>query len=457
MSTLFDQVPADVHYILQRLRERGKRGWVVGGCVRDLLRGLPPKDWDVATDATPQEVQQMFAKVIETGMQHGTVTVLVEQRPYEVTTLRGESAYSDGRRPDRVEFVNDIQADLARRDFTCNAIALDPLSAQVIDPFGGQRDLDAGILRAVGDPYERFAEDGLRVLRAARFHAALGARIEENTERAMGDARSHATFRKVSPERIREEWQKTMLANQPSLAFETMLRTGILGIISPEMVESVGCTQNRYHAYDVWGHAMACLDACEKDPLLRMAALLHDIGKPRTRAFSDKTNDYTFYEHEAVGAEMADPLLARLKFSNHERERIVALVRHHLLCYTTDWSDSAVRRWLRRVGTDLAPDLYRLGRADARGKGLPTEDDIARIAELEARAARILAAGSALSVRDLAINGRDLLQLGMTPGPTMGNLLAALLELVLDDPERNTRETLLAEARQRIPRPSADS
>ena len=447
MQNLFAQIPADVHFILQRLRERGKRGWIVGGCVRDLLRGKEPKDWDVATDATPQEVQTAFAKVIETGIQHGTVTVMVEQRPYEVTTLRGESAYSDGRRPDRVEFVNDITADLARRDFTCNAIALDPLAGQVVDPFGGQRDLAAGLLRAVGDPVERFAEDGLRVLRAARFAATLGARIDEPTLRAMGDPRSLATFRKVSPERIREEWLKSMRASRPSVAFETMLHTGLLAIIAPELVESVGCTQNRYHAYDVWGHAMACLDACEPEPVLRMSALLHDIGKPRTRAFSAKTNDWTFYEHEAVGAEIADPLLARLKFSNEEREHIVQLVRHHLLCYTTDWTDAAVRRWLRRVGADLAPDLYRLGRADALGKGLPTDGDLERIAELEARAARVLASGSALSIRDLAIGGRELQELGMTPGPAMGQVLAQLLEKVLDDPERNTRETLLAEAR----------
>ena len=447
MQNLFAQIPADVHFILQRLRERGKRGWVVGGCVRDLLRGKEPKDWDVATDATPQEVQAAFAKVIETGIQHGTVTVMVEQRPYEVTTLRGESAYSDGRRPDRVEFVNDITADLARRDFTCNAIALDPLAGQVVDPFGGQRDLAAGLLRAVGDPVERFAEDGLRVLRAARFAATLGARIDEPTLRAMGDSRSLATFRKVSPERIREEWLKSMRASRPSVAFETMLHTGLLAIIAPELVESVGCTQNRYHAYDVWGHAMACLDACEPEPVLRMSALLHDIGKPRTRAFSAKTNDWTFYEHEAVGAEIADPLLMRLKFSNEEREHIVQLVRHHLLCYTTDWTDAAVRRWLRRVGADLAPDLYRLGRADALGKGLPTDGDLERIAELEARAARVLASGSALSIRDLAIGGRELMELGMAPGPAMGQVLTQLLEKVLDDPERNTREILLAEAR----------
>lgn len=448
MSALFDQVPADVRFILKRLREHGKRGWVVGGCVRDLLRGVPPKDWDIATDALPREVQKFFPRVIETGIQHGTVTVLVHHHPYEVTTLRGEGAYSDGRRPDKVEFVSEIDADLARRDFTFNAIALDPIDGHVIDPFGGQADLARGVLRAVGDPRERFAEDGLRVLRAARFSATLSARIDDDTERAMKDARSHETFKKVSAERVREEWLKSMSADKPSVAFEAMLRTGILALISPELCESVGCAQNRYHAFDVWGHAMACLDACGKDPILRMAALLHDVGKPRSRAFSDKTQDFTFYNHEAIGADIAEPLLGRLKFSNEERATIVSLVRHHLICYSADWTDSAVRRWLKRVGVELAPLLYQLGQADALGKGRPAEDDVANIRALEARAQRLLESGAALGTRDLALRGNDLIsELGMKPGPAMGRVLAALLEKVLDDPSLNTREALLAEAR----------
>ncbi|MBM4059895.1 MAG: HD domain-containing protein [Planctomycetes bacterium] len=447
MPSLLDQIPDDVRFLLRRLREQGKRGWIVGGCVRDLLRDQVPKDWDVATDARPGEMKGMFARVVETGIRHGTVTVLVDGRPYEVTTLRGEGAYSDGRRPDEVHFVDDIRQDLARRDFTCNAIAIDS-DGNLIDPFGGRQDLAAGIVRAVGEPIERFAEDGLRVLRAARFAAVLGARIDPATEQAMGDARAHATFRKVSAERIREEWWKSMRARRPSVAFEAMLRTGILALIAPELVESVGCAQNRFHAYDVWGHAMACLDACEPEPLLRLAALLHDVGKPRTRELSAKTGDYTFYDHEAVGAQMADPLLERLRFGNDERARIVALVRHHLICYASDWTDSAVRRWLRRVGPEQLPDLLRLARADARGKGLPPDEDLARLDELEARAGRLVAAGAALSVRDLAIGGRELIdELGMQPGPAMGRVLAQLLEQVLDDPGRNERAVLLAAAR----------
>ncbi|WP_437757546.1 CCA tRNA nucleotidyltransferase [Sorangium sp. So ce1389] len=448
VEQLITLVPEDVLGICRRLRERGKRGWIVGGCVRDLLRGQPAKDWDVATDARPDEVVASFRKVIPTGIQHGTVTVLVRGVPYEVTTLRGDGTYSDGRRPDRVEFVDDITADLARRDFTMNAIALDPVDGHLIDPFGGQRDLEAKVIRAVGDPSERFAEDGLRVLRAARFAATLEGSIEPETERAMGSARSRQTFRCVSAERVRDEWLKAMRARRPSVAFEIMRRTELLAITCPEMIESVGCEQNRWHAYDVWGHAMACLDACKPEPILRVAALMHDIGKPRTRAFSDKTQDYTFYEHERVGAEIAEPILARLRFSNDERARIVALIRHHLICYDDTWTDGAVRRWLRRVTPALAPDLYEIGFADALGKGREVTEDIASIGRLRARVEALLAAGAALSVKDLAVNGSVLMkELGIPPSKLIGEILERLVELVTEEPEANTPERLLAAAR----------
>jgi tRNA nucleotidyltransferase (CCA-adding enzyme) len=449
VKSLLDQVPADVQSICKRLRDKGKRGWIVGGCVRDVLSGRTPKDWDVATDARPEEVKAIFPRVIETGIAHGTVTVLLHKIPYEVTTLRGEGAYSDGRRPDRVEFVEDIQADLARRDFTVNAIAIDPIDGHVIDPFDGRGDLGRRVLKAVGEARERFAEDGLRVLRAARFSATLGFAIDPETLRAMSDPRSLDTFRKVSAERVRDEWMKSMTAGRPSVAFNTMLDTGLLAITCPEMMASVGCEQNRYHAFDVWDHTMACVDACPADPVLRTAALLHDVGKPRSRAMSDKTGDYTFYNHEIIGAEMADPILSRLRFPNDERVAIVALVRHHLVCYSDEWTDAAVRRWLRRVGPSVAPLLYELGRADARGKGRPVDDELRAFDELEARAKRIVDEGAALSVKDLAVRGGDLMaELGLAPGPEIGRILARLLEVVTDDPTKNERETLLDEAKR---------
>jgi tRNA nucleotidyltransferase (CCA-adding enzyme) len=287
------------------------------------------------------------------------------------------------------------------------------------------------------------------VLRAARFAATLECGLDPATERAMGSASAHTTFRRVSAERVRDEWMKSMAAPKPSVAFELMRRTSLLTITCPELVESVGCEQNRWHAYDVWGHAMACLDACKPDAVLRIAALLHDVGKPRTKAWSTKTNDYTFYEHERVGAEMADPILARLRFSNEERAKIVALVRHHLICYADDWSDAAVRRWLRRVSVELAPDLYEIGFADALGKGRDAGADIDAINRLRARSEALLAAGAALSTRDLALDGRDLMtELGLKPGRIIGQILERLVELVTDDPSLNERARLLEEARR---------
>ena len=451
---LIDRVPEDVLAICQRLRDKGKRGWIVGGCVRDLLRGgaTTPKDWDVCTDARPEEVVAFFRKVIPTGIQHGTVTVVLNGTHYEVTTLRGEGAYSDGRRPDKVEFVDDITADLARRDFTLNAMAIDPIDGHLIDPFGGQRDLDARVLRAVGDAAERFFEDGLRVLRAARFSATLECSVAPDTEAAMGAARSLDTFRRVSAERVRDEWVKAMSAARPSVAFEAMRRTGLLAITCPELVATIGIDTESESASepgdgavdDVYHRSLACLDACSGGALLRLTALLHDVGKARS-----------LVDHARVGAEVAEAILTRLKLSNDERARVTALIRHHAIGYSSSWTDAAVRRWIRRVTPDLAPDLHALGVAIAR----TSRDGAAELRgldELRVRVAAQLAAGAALSTRDLKLNGRDLMvSLGLAPGRVVGETLERLLELVTDDPALNEREALLAAARTLLSEPRA--
>ena len=449
-------IPAEVRQLCKRLAEGGYRAWVVGGCVRDvLLAGLASgagadhvrNDWDIATDARPHQVQKLFRRVIPTGIKHGTVSVLMGKTPYEVTTLRGETTYTDGRRPDSVYFVDDIVDDLARRDFTVNAMAYDPIAARLIDPFDGAVDLAKRLLRAVGNPEERFAEDGLRVLRGARFAATLELSIDPATERAIEP--SLDSYRKVSAERIRDEWMKTMQASRPSRAFEIMKDHGMLAVTAPEMLESVGCEQNRYHAFDVWGHAMACLDNCPPSAPLRVAGLLHDVGKPRSRKMSDKTKDWTFYEHERIGAEMTDPMLQRLKFSNDERERIVALVRHHLICYEASWSDAAVRRWVRRVTPELLEDLYLLNAADVTAKGRDAAEDLDRLESLKKRVEKVLSEGTAISVRDLAVNGHDLMKkLGLPAGPLLGKILRQLLEEVTDQPSLNEAELLLGRARE---------
>lgn len=451
-TNLQKAVPKDVRELCARLREGGFRAWVVGGSVRDeLLAELSEErparaDWDVATDARPEDVQRLFRRVIPTGIQHGTVTVLLASGQYEVTTLRGETRYTDGRRPDSVYFVDDIRDDLARRDFTINAIAYDVLEDRLIDPFDGLADLETRTLRAVGDAATRFAEDGLRVLRAARFVATLEVTLEAATERAIEP--SLASYAKVSAERIRDEWMKAMKARRPSRAFDVMQRHGLLAITAPELLESVGCEQNKYHAFDVWNHALACLDACPPNGVLRVAGLFHDVGKPRSRAFSEKNQDYTFYEHDRIGAEMAEPILSRLRFSNDERARVVALVRHHILCYDETWSDAAVRRWLRRVGPELAPELYALGRADVLAKGKEATQDLERLVALEAHVTRLVAEGAALGTRDLALDGSVLMkELGLPPGRQIGELLRALLEEVVENPALNEREKLLELAR----------
>lgn len=436
-------IPEPVLALCRCLEQAGYRAWVVGGSLRDLLLGRVPKDWDLATSARPEAVIRLFKRVIPTGMAHGTVTVLWQGAPYELTTLRGEGAYSDSRRPDEVFFVKSIEEDLARRDFTVNALAYDPLSDRLIDPFGGIADLERSLLRTVGKPQERFSEDGLRVLRAARFVATLGFELDPATAAAIPQALG--AFARVSKERVRDEWLRTLQAGRPSRGFEVMRESGILAVTCPPLLEQVGCAQNKYHAYDVWNHSLACLDASPPEPLQRLAALLHDLGKPRTRALSDKTHDYTFYDHEHVGADMAETWLRDYRFSNEERTRIVHLVRHHLICYSSEWSDAAVRRFVRRVGSEHVEALLELARADALGKGRPVEAELAALEELRARIADNMARGAAFGTRDLAIGGRDVMRtLGVPPGPLIGRVLERLLERVLDDPQLNERDALLA-------------
>ncbi|HEX4354592.1 MAG TPA: HD domain-containing protein [Polyangiales bacterium] len=435
-------IPQSVIALCERVRAGGFRAWIVGGSLRDTLLGRVPKDWDLATSAMPQEMMRLFKRVVPTGLAHGTVTVLWDDVPYELTTLRGEGAYSDSRHPDEVFFVKDIDEDLARRDFTVNALAYDPLEDRLIDPFGGALDLERGLLRTVGDARDRFSEDGLRVLRAARFVATLGFRLDEATAAAIPQALP--SFERVSKERVRDEWLRTMLAPRPSRAFEVMRESGILAVSCPELIEQVGCEQNKYHAFDVWNHSMACLDASPVDPLQRMAALLHDLGKPRTRERSDKTNDFTFYGHEVVGADMAEDWLRRFRFSNDERRKIVHLVRQHLICYSSEWSDAAVRRFVRRIGPENVGELLALGRADALAKGRPVESELAALDELVGRIEES-SRGAAFGTKDLAISGHDVMaRLGSAPGKIIGQVLERLLERVLDEPALNDRDALLS-------------
>jgi len=435
-------VAAPALEVCRRLAAAGHTAHVVGGCVRDVLLGRPAKDWDVATSALPEEVQKIFRRTIPTGIAHGTITVLVGKEHVEVTTYRGEGAYSDARRPDHVVFGVTLEEDLARRDFTVNAIAYDPLGDVLVDPFGGRIDLDARLLRAVGDPEARFREDGLRVMRAVRFAATLELAIEPATEAAIPAALP--SLAKVSVERVRDELLKLLGAPRPSRGLTVAQRTGILGVILPELVEGVGVTQNRYHRFDVWEHTMASVDGTPGGPLVRLGTLLHDVAKPRTAAPKpDAPGENSFYRHDEVGAEMADVIGRRLKLSNAERERVVALVAHHMFWYSPEWSDGTVRRFIRRVGPDLLPDLFALRAGDVVGRGRG-EDPESELGELRRRIEKVIAEDDALTIGDLAVNGQDVMRvLGVPPGRAVGETLRALLERVIEDPSLNDRDTLL--------------
>ena len=415
--------------------------YLVGGAVRNLKRGLPPDDYDFTTNATPEQIIALFHRVIPTGIEHGTVTVLFKGNSFEVTTYRMDGKYSNFRHPDSITYCNDIYEDLKRRDFTINAMAIDVRDGRLIDVHGGMEDLKKGIIRAIGNPDERFAEDGLRILRACRFAAQLEFEIEPVTLQGMIHNRDH--LKNISKERIRDELLKTMSADHPSIAFLYMQKTQILGYILSELLEGVGIEQRDRHKFDVFHHAIYSCDFMEKDPVLRMAALLHDIGKPRCFKVRDGVN--TFYGHENVGAEMAHDILKRLKFSKADENRICHLIKNHMFHYTDDWSDGAVRRFIARVGLENLSDLFKLRFADRAGamgdKSFAcTPEDIA----LSRRVDAIVKETPALKLCDLAVDGQMLLkEAGIPKGPKMGQVLNYLLEAVMDDPAMNTKEALL--------------
>ncbi len=398
-------IPEPVVDVCRRLDAAGHRAWVVGGCVRDLLMGREVSDWDLATSALPGEVQSIFRRTIPTGIQHGTVTVLPRGHHYEVTTLRGEGAYSDGRRPDSVEFVREIEADLARRDFTVNAIAYDPRRRDFVDPWGGMEDLRRRVIRAVGDPATRFGEDGLRVLRAARFCATLEFALDPRTEAAI--APSLDTFRKVSAERVHEEWRKALASARPSPAFEVMRRTGILGVTC----EPLAALDDARFA-----HTTERVDRCRVSHELRLSALLLDVEPPGSRM------------------DWIDGWLRSMRCANGERKSVMQRVEHGRVPDEATLDDPALRRWLRAVGRDAVDDVLELARADGQ--------DVARLAS---RARAELSSGVPLEPRELAIGGRDVMEaLATPPGRHVGDILEWLLERVLDDPSLGTRERLIA-------------
>jgi tRNA nucleotidyltransferase (CCA-adding enzyme) len=410
-------VPPEILAVCRRLREAGHQAYLVGGAVRDHLLGRPhAKDFDIATSARPEAVIQLFGRrrTVPTGIEHGTVTVLVDRKGgairghrdhVEVTTFRGEGAYSDGRRPDQVAFHDDLTEDLRRRDFTINAIAYDPIADRLLDPFGGQADLRAGLIRAVGAPAARFGEDGLRPMRAVRFAAQLEFRLDPTTQAAIPSALP--TFRKVSWERIRDELLKLLGARRPSLGLALMRDTGLLDEVLPEL-----------RGQDV-APLLRRVDALPPDPILRLCALVAPVPAGRR-----------------------EEIPARLKLSARDRDRLLAVLSAPPIDYTPDWSDAQVRRFLARTPPQLREDLFALALARQRSEGGESLEALRQRAQAE------LARQPPLSIGQLAIGGQELMQiLNVPPGPLIGEVLRRLLDRVLDDPSSNTRERLAALAR----------
>ena len=428
--------------ILERLEQQGYEAGAVGGCVRDLLRGEAPHDWDITTSARPEEVLRAFAgeTVLTTGLRHGTVTVLLDGSPYEVTTYRTDGTYTDGRRPDAVVFVSALEEDLARRDFTVNAMALDRRGT-LHDPFGGRADLQRGVIRCVGEPERRFREDGLRLMRALRFAAALDFAIHPDTARALHACRDMLTH--VAGERIQAELFR--LLPGPGVGRALRAFPDVLGVFWPELAPLPGFDQHSpFHAYDLWEHTVRAVEGAPPTVPLRLAALLHDVGKPP--CFSvDKSGAGHFYRHPAASARLADEMLRRLHTSNALREEVVTLVERHHWDLTPD--EALVRRRLRQLGPEGVFSLLALQRADLHGQA----ENVAapRLAELdrtEALAREVLARRPCLTLKELAFTGRDVLDLGVSPGPAVGEILRALLDRVAEGELPNTREALLPAA-----------
>ncbi len=453
------KIPEYVTKLIEILHENGYEGWVVGGSIRDIIMGKEPNDYDVATNATPEKVMKLFRRVIPTGIKHGTVTVLIDNHSIEVTTFRKDGKYIDGRRPVNVSFASTIYEDLSRRDFTINGIAYNPITDEIVDPFNGINDINNKIIRTIGDPVERFSEDGLRCYRACRFSSQLGFKIEENTFEAIEKCLDIAS--KISEERIRDEIIKIIQSPKPSVGFECMRKSGLLQLTIPELLEGFGVKQNKYHKYDVYYHNLYTCDAAKSnDYRIRLAALLHDIGKPfakREVEDSDTGKKSVFYNHEIIGAAIAKRILKRLKFSNNDINFITHLIRNHMFHYTDDWTDGAVRRFLRKVGIENLDALFELRRADRIGNGLKSGDSRV-LKRFKERINQIIEQENAITVRDLAVNGYDIMNtFNLKPGPIIGKVLNELLEIILDEPEKNKKEILLEIAKEIVEREKAST
>ena len=440
------KIPRAVRDLARVFHEHGFSCYLVGGAVRDMLMARRTQDFDVATDADPQQVTSIFRRVIPTGIKHGTVTVLFGKTRFEVTTFRLDGDYRDGRRPSNVTFTPSIEADLSRRDFTMNAVACDLSDYRIIDPQGGRKDISGHTIRAIGSAAQRFREDGLRLMRACRFSAQLGFEVEATTRTAMSDTAD--AIEAISSERIRDELSKTLAAPRPSVGFELMRESGLLSRVLPELEEGIGVEQPALHCFDVYHHCLHTCDAAPAENLtVRLAALLHDAGKPRAMEIQPN-GSRAFHRHEARSAEIAESVTRRLKYPNRVIEDVRHLVLNHMFNYTEEWTDAAVRRFVARVGEEYLPDLLALRRSDQIGT-CGRRDVSPSLSALQDRIEGVFAHAKVLRIKDLPVDGNDVMgELGLPPGPIVGIVLAELLDAVIADPDMNEREQLLGMARR---------
>lgn len=431
-------LPQKVSNIIQTLESAGYEAYAVGGCVRDSLLGRRPQDWDITTSAKPKEVKGLFSHTIDTGIQHGTVTVMMGREGFEVTTYRIDGEYEDARHPKEVIYTVNLLEDLKRRDFTINAMAYNERQG-LVDAFDGIGDLNRGIIRCVGDPKERFTEDALRMLRALRFAAQLGFEVEENTFLAIRELAP--SIARISAERIQVELMKLLLSDHPGLLRE-VYASGIADVILPEFAELMRTEQhNPHHCYSVGEHTIRVVEGVPKDRVLRLAAMFHDIAKPVCKTTDEQGIDH-FHGHPQEGEEMTHRIFRRLKFDVDTMQRVCALVRWH--DHNPSLQPAKIRKAIHQVGEDRYPEIFDLKRADISAQShFQREEKLAYVEEYQRMYEQILQEKDCLNLKSLAVNGSDLIAMGIKPGKEIGAILKSLLDEVLEDPSRNQKELLL--------------
>jgi tRNA nucleotidyltransferase (CCA-adding enzyme) len=432
------KMPENAKIILDTIHKAGFEAYIVGGCVRDAVLGKEPSDWDITTNALPGDVKKLFRRTIDTGIEHGTVTVMFGKEGYEVTTYRIDGKYEDSRHPSEVTFTRDLVEDMRRRDFTINAMAYNDEEG-LVDHFGGIDDLEKKIIRCVGSPVERFTEDALRIMRAVRFAAQLDYEIEEETENAIKELAPN--LRKISAERIQTELVKLVTSDHPE-RIKTAYELGITAVVIPEFDKCMWTEQvNIHHMYNVGDHIIETLRNVRSDKVLRLTMLMHDIGKPETMLMDDEGVSH-FYGHELVSAQMADKIMKRLKFDRDTMDRVCNLIKYHDERYPAE--PPVIRRAIHRVGERDFPLLFEVRYADTMAQSTYMRSEKLKLIE-DAKAVyeKIVSDGDCVNLKNLAVGGNDLIALGIQPGRAIGVILNAMLSDVIDEPTRNNREYLL--------------